>query len=216
MTTFCGHVKSEYVIKKTLDHKPVQLTIETPEGEDGHQRHTINEDMILEPQIQSHITRLVDDAYEKSGNQTKKWERAHASVRDFLLKETAKRKKVNRKKLKGAKAQLKLIELKINKRGTSETLAALRATVVKEIHQLEHPERTEIHEEAQAKRCAEKSDKCSRLMFSSYKQIAKQQHINKVKTTREWKEGEEPTFTGHTTKPDQVCAELMKSWSVLV
>jgi hypothetical protein len=78
--------KSDYVIKKTLDHKPVQLTIETPEGEDGHQRHTINEDMILDPQIQSHITRLVDDAYEKKGNQTKKWERAHASVRDFLLK----------------------------------------------------------------------------------------------------------------------------------
>jgi hypothetical protein len=110
---------------------------------------------------------------------------------------------------------LKLIELKINKRGTSETLAALRATVIKEIHQLEHPERTEIHEEAQAKRCAEKSDKCSRLMFSSYKQIAKQQHINKVKTTSEWKEGEEPTFTGHTTKPDQVCAELMKYYKML-
>jgi hypothetical protein len=208
--------RSEIVPKRaTLDHKPLLLLIETKEGEAGHERHTVNEQIALEPGIQTKLDELFRAAYAKGGNERTKWERAHASMRDFLLKETSRRRARDSRRLKLARAMLKQTERSINRRGTSEALRNIRNKQLTEIHNLEHPEKSSIHEEAQAQRCAERSDKCTRLMFMSYKQIAKQQFINKVKTTNEWKEGEEPTFNGHTTAPSQVCEELKKYYTML-
>ena len=54
---------------------------------------------------------------------------------------------------------------------------------------------TEIPNERKATSMYEKAEVSSRVMFLTYKAKAQQQWISKVKVN-EWKEGEEPNFTG--------------------
>ena len=209
------HTRSDWVFKDSeLDHKAVLLTIETPDGEAGHERHQIREDLLMEPLVQSAVLRLAQEAYAKGGSEGAKWERAHAAMRDYLLKETAKRRAKERVEIRIARAKLKGIDATIKRKGPNENLRRARGNLQKELFALEQPESTPIHEEAQAMRCAERSDKSTKHFFSSYKAIAKQQWINKI-ARADWKEDEEPTFNGHTATPKEVPFELMKFYKML-
>ena len=55
------------------DHQPVVLTIEPVEGERGHDRHTIREDLIFEPGMQKKIIELTEAAYKGQATKVKKW-----------------------------------------------------------------------------------------------------------------------------------------------
>ena len=207
--------RSDLLFKKEgLDHKTVSLTVETPDGEAGHQRHTIREDLMMESWHQDEVARLTEEAYNKGGRQSVRWDRAHAAIRDFLLKETAKRRAKENKEIPMAKLRLKALDNAITRKGPSTLLTNARADAQKHLFKLENPESTPLHEERQAKNCADRSDKSTRLFFSSYKALAKQQWINHMKKA-DWKEGIEPNFEGATKTPKEVSAELMKFYKML-
>ncbi len=102
-------------------------------------------------------------------------------------------------------------------RGPSQQLIDARTRLQQQLYKLQHPECTPIHEERQAKACADRSDKSTRAMFSPYKSVAKQQFINEIaKPEGGWKEGQTPNFTSHTKQPKEVPAALRDYYSMLL
>ena len=79
--------------KNSSDHLGVTLHMENQVGELGHDRVTIRENLIAEREVQDQIIKLLNESYQKNGNNTTKWTRAMNMIRDFLIKETKMRKK---------------------------------------------------------------------------------------------------------------------------
>lgn len=74
---------------------------------------------------------------------------------------------------------------------------------------------TKRRHKGSSKKTQKNRDNSTKSFFRSYKDAAKQQWINGVKTTDEWKEGIEPTFTGTTTTAREVPKELGKFYKML-
>ena len=55
---------------------------------------------------------------------------------------------------------------------------------------------------------------CTRKYFSSFKQLSAHQYINTIKTA-EWRDGEDPRFTGTTSTPSQVPNALLDYYKML-
>ena len=87
--------------KVMRDHAAVVLDLDDCSGEAGHQRHTIRETITSEAPVQKEITRLVNEAYGNKENKKEwqKWEAAERKIKDYLLKETAKRKVTEKKEI---------------------------------------------------------------------------------------------------------------------
>ena len=86
-------VTNEFVFKaKASDHHGVWLRIEDRQGEIGKDRETVQEGLLQEPQIQEQIIKIVKEAYQGAKSKVNKWKKAHNMIRDYLMRETKKRR----------------------------------------------------------------------------------------------------------------------------
>ena len=97
--------------KKASDHLPVIIEIDWAEGERGHDRKNIREDLMLDPNIRNMIARIIIDVYLGKGDQFHKWDKWTNMVWHELLKMTAERRKRGAPKVKALQAQLNMARL---------------------------------------------------------------------------------------------------------
>ena len=200
--------------KETRDHAAIILDLEDAVGEAGHARHTIREDITSEYTVQEKIKELTDAAYDKGGKEWQKWERAECAIKDYLLKETARRRVRERVAITQAKTELSLLMRRTAKKGPTATTIEMRRKLTEKLFSLEHPETKNEECLKRQVASAQMSDVSTRRFFSTYKTAAKSQWINAIKKA-DWVDGVEPTFTGHTTTPKEVPSELAKYWGMI-
>ena len=193
----------------------VIVYIKGTQGKRGHDRVTINESVCEKIEVQRKIMELGTEAYNERGNPEKKWNRSMAMIKDYLVKETARERKKQVPRILQLRQMLTVLNKKVDKGGSTPQLLTLRTTTTRELKELENPELARSADTREAIKNTEKSDNSTKSYFRSYKDAAKQQWINGVKTTDEWKEGTEPTFTGKTTTAKEVPKELRKFYKML-
>ena len=84
--------------KEPRDHAAIVLTLESADGEAGHERHTIREEITAEAKVQEELIRLTEAAYAKGGRSGKRgsghtppcvaiyWTRRRAEKRESVKK----------------------------------------------------------------------------------------------------------------------------------
>ena len=200
--------------KEPRDHAAIVLTLESADGEAGHERHTIREEITAEAKVQEEQVRLTEAAYAKGGKEWQKWERAHAAMRSYLLDETARRKTRERKEIKEVRRSLATLQKIVQKKGPSLGAVEHRKQLTEKLYTLEHPETKNEESLRSQVASAQLSDVATKRYFRNYKAAAKQQWINGVKTA-EWEEGVDPEFAGRTTSPKEVSGEIAKYWKMI-
>ena len=171
------HVQPELVwSKENSDHLPVVLTIEPSIGKRGSERQTVREDIILKPEVQREIIRLLNKAYEGGAKNYNKWQKSHNLIRQYLLGETAKLKKVEKTETKRARAQLNICTQAANAYGYSEENLAELRELKAHIYKLENPEAPQLADAARGKSMTDRSETCTKAYFKTYKASGKQQY----------------------------------------
>ena len=206
------------------DHLVVILDIEISVGEQGHERRTIREDLIARPSTQDLIQRTVTHAYSMGGNMEDKWTRAHNMMRHELLKLTDAERKRDAPRIQDLRNQIEVLRRKAAQRGPSPNIHRAREKLHKELLSLERPE-AKLDDKDTAKKMADRSDKCTKAYFRSYKDTASQQWINEMKVAFEWKDGEEPSYSwtdeegghvsGRTKSPKEVAGTVREYYKML-
>ena len=126
--------------KKASDHLPVIIEIDWAEGERGHDRKNIREDLMLDPCIRNKVARIIIDVYLGKGNQFHKWDKWTNMVQHELLNVTAERRKRDAPKVKALQAQLNMARLQMKLHGPSEANSRLRASLHAELQELQEPD----------------------------------------------------------------------------
>ena len=141
-------------------------------------------------------------------------------IRHELLKATDAARKVDVPRIKQLRMNLEVIRRTINHKGLTPDLTRVRASAHKELLSLERPE-IKLDEKDTATRMADRSDRCTRAMFQSYKASASQQWVNEMKKALKWEDGEEPSYTWkdvggtertRTTKDPREIASTVKEY----
>jgi len=211
------HPRNDLVlVGKPKDHLPVVLTIEPVEGERGHERETIREELCFNPWKQNKLKELTVIAYKGQGSKVNKWTRAMRSMADWLLDETRSAKKQERHEERDVRAHLHVTMQRINTFGSTQHDVDKENQLKAKLYDLQHPEAPHLAAAAQAKSMTDMSEACTFPFFKTYKDINKQSWINEINTTI-WEEdveaGEakkEPTVTGTVKKPALISGELAK------
>ena len=199
--------------KVASDHLPVLLEVDWAEGERGHDRQTIREDLMLDPIVRNVIVKIIVEVYLGAGNQFHKWDKWTNMVRHELLKLTAERRKRDAPKVKALQAQLNMARLHMRLHGPSEANSRLRASLHAELQELREPDLSSPDDHWRAK---QKDELCSAPFFKGNKDKAKQQWINEIKHTDSWEEGVEPNFSPQkVTQPKEIPEELAKYYRML-
>ena len=143
------------------DHQPVVLTIEPVEGERGHDRPTIREDLIFEPDMQKRIVELTEDAYKGQATKVKKWCKAMSKIKTFLLDETKARRKRELEETIQTREKLTVLNGKINAEGATSQDMVKERTLKELLFRLQHPESPHLAKAAQAKAMTDRSEACT-------------------------------------------------------
>ena len=211
------HPRNDLVISTTVkDHLPLVLTIEPVEGERGHERSTIREDLCCNPWIQGKIKEITLVAHQGNGPKVNKWCKAMRMIADWLLDETEKKKKKERIEERAIRAQLTITMGKINAEGPTKHNTDTENRLKTELYNLQHPEAPHLASAAKAKSMTDRSEACTFPFFKTYKDISKQSWINEINVTI-WEEDVEagqpkttPVVTGTVKKPALISGELAK------
>ena len=201
---------------KASDHNAVWVKIDTRTGELGAERVTLDAQLMNETYIQDKIAEIVSDIYQPNNkkSEAKKWSKMNGAIYDYLLKETQARKKKTKTEIKDKLALLRVLGARHKKLGATPRSSAHESRLQNEIYELKHPEVKDPPRDKQAKYMYDKSEVCTRAMFSTYKDKMKQQWINKVKIN-DWREDTPPNFNGTTTSTGQVGDEFVKLYKVI-
>ena len=124
------------------------------------------------------------------------------NIKDYLMKETAKRRKKDNVAITRKLAELQVIKQTISHAPTPRRIE-YEKTLQRELYELKNPEMRELPSDASAFNMYERSEISSKAQFSTYKAQAKQQWVNEMKTAT-WEEGKDPVVTGKTTNTKQV------------
>jgi hypothetical protein len=200
--------------KKASDHRAVYLTLDDRTGELGHDRVTLDEELLLDETIQYNIEKIVKEAYQGDATHHSKWKRAHERIYNLLLTETKARRKRDRVEIKRLEGILRAINTRNRHKPSTPVTVREERNIQREIYELKHPEVTREPSEREARAMYERSEVCTRAMFSTYKSRAKQQWVNTVKKAT-WEEGKEPTFQGNTKKTSEVGQEFVKLYKMI-
>ena len=210
------HVRNDLVwSEENSDHQPVLLTVEPIEGERGHDRETIREDLVYLPTVQAQLLILLEKAYDNNKSIANKWSRAMIDIRDYLMKETAKLKKKERTEIKHLKQELAVLNHQINAEGPTGYTTQIEKRLKEELYKLENPTPPHLARVGAAKNMTDKSEACTLPFFKTYKDASKQSWINE-QNTYTWKEGEEPEVEGTEKSPDRISDELAKYYKMLL
>ena len=211
---------NEFVYKdRPSDHMGVWLRIEDQQGEIGSERETIAEDLLQTKPVQDEVLLILRDSYKGNRSNVNKWKKAHNRIRDYLMRETKKRRKKVQPEIKILESKLKILGYKKKAGSGSRELDATEKKIATKIRELKYPEtKTEITE-ARAHEMAQRSDKCTRSFFKSYKDQAKQQWVNKVAKI-DWVEGDGPTdqelaSAPRTSNTKEVGTEFVKLYKMI-
>jgi hypothetical protein len=206
------------------DHLVVTLDIEISVGEQGHERRTIREDLISKPETQALIFETVTKAYDMGGDVEAKWTRAHNMMRHELLKVTDAARKRDAPRIIGLRQQIEVLRRKAALRGPSPGIQRARESLHKELLALERPE-AKLDDTDTAIKMADRSDKCTKAYFRSYKDTAAQQWINEMRVALAWRDGEEPSYSwtddsgshvsGRTKSPKEVAGAVREYYKML-
>ena len=185
-----------FMFKQTAsDHNGVMLKIEDRDGEIGHERVTINANIMRDPAVQDAIAEIANEVYKTHArkSESRKWRITEAAVYDYMVKETKRRKKKDKRQILYTKKILECMRRRhANTRMTDVSKAAEKA-VQRRLFELENPELNEPCTEGQATFFYEKSGISSRAYFSTYKDKAARSHVNAV-WINDWKEDTPPRF----------------------
>ena len=142
-------------------------------------------------------------------------------IRDYLMRETKKRRKQNNIEAKKWENVLRTLGAKRKAGGGSARLDRAEQELTKRIQELRYPEIQREITEKQVHQMFERSDRCTAAMFKPYKDQAKQQWINKVAKTT-WEEGTEPwpnqgdlENAEKTSTTKEVGAEFVKLYKMI-
>ena len=196
------------------DHKPIVLQIEAIKGEHGHSRSTINEELVFDPKIQNEIKKIVINEYSTNGSESAKWQRAMASLRDYLLQETRSRQRKDSNEIKQLRDKIEVVRRKEARTGPTIAISELLKKYKTRLFELENPAIQGLASKAAAIRMAERSDACTKAYFRSFKAQAKQQWINEIKTAA-WQDGQEPSWTGKENDPGKIPEALADYYKML-
>jgi hypothetical protein len=108
------------------DHYIVTLEMEISQGERGHARKTIREDLIARPAIQNRIMTLVADAYKMGGSLEDKWTRSHNMMRHELIQLTEAERKRDLPKIRALRQQIEVHRKFTARNGNSPRNAKVR------------------------------------------------------------------------------------------
>jgi hypothetical protein len=81
--------------EKVSDHKCVRMLLDTRKGDLGHERTTIDEELLMESNIQEDTQKIVTDVYASQRSEMNKWTLAHVQIKDLLMKETKARRRAS-------------------------------------------------------------------------------------------------------------------------
>eukprot|EP00966_Prymnesium_polylepis_P028346 656033-Prymnesium_polylepis.1 len=189
--TFQTH--NTFVFKKNAsDHYGVALYLENQSGDLGHDRKTVLEDILLDREVQMETLRLLQAAYKGNKSNKNKWRKALNTIRQYLLVETARRRKKDKIELVKRKRLLEIVKRKLKIEATPRRLA-YEQKLQQDIYHLKHPETRELPSDVSAYNMYERAEISSKAQFSTYKTQARRQWINEIKVA-EWKEGVDPDF----------------------
>ena len=102
-------------------------------------------------------------------------------ITDFLLKETARRRKKERKDIEMIRKQLEQLAMRVQIRGPSTEIETTRQRLMKRIYELEHPEVKSFPTAKAAVKMSDLSDRGTKPFYKNFKAAKKQQWINKLK-----------------------------------
>jgi hypothetical protein len=134
---------------------------------------------------------------------------SQAAIKDILTKHTAANKRKRKADIKVLQNKLKLLNSRHTKKGATPSSSNLEQRYQKQLYELQHPEVLREPSIQEARSMYEKSEVCSKAMFSTYKSRANQQWINSIKKAS-WEEGVDPVFNGTTQTVSEVGGEFVK------
>ena len=198
------------------DHSAVWVQIDNKTGELGAERITLSAALLDEKYVQDKIHNIVQAIYTPTNRKSehKKWTKMNGDIYDYLLQETQKRRKVTKAEIKTKIRFLEIIGKRHKQLGATARSAAHEKRLQQELYELRHPEVKNPPTDKQAKYMYDKSEVCTRSMFSTYKDKMKQQWINKLKRN-DWREDTPPNFSGTTNTTSQVGDEFVKLYKVI-
>ena len=85
----------------------VWLRVEDRQGVIGSERETIAEDLLQTKPIQDEVLKILRDSYRGNHSNVNKWKKAHNRIRDYLMRETKKRRKTVQSEIKITRVQTK-------------------------------------------------------------------------------------------------------------
>ena len=136
-------------------------------------------------------------------SEVNKWTETQAEITDILKKHTAANKRQTKLEIRVVEAKLAALNRNHKLLGAKPAGLKLEQKYQRTLYELQHPEVLREPSIKEARNMYEKSEVCTRAMFSTYKSRANQQWINAVKKA-DWEEGVEPNFQGTTTKVSEV------------
>ena len=116
--------------------------------------------------------------YATNKSEVNKWTESQATIKDILAKHTAAKKRRTKEEIKIITAKLDLLNTRHATKGATDSSSKLERTYQKQLYELQHPEVLREPSIQEARSMYEKSEVCSKAMFSTYKSRANQQWIN--------------------------------------
>ena len=130
------------------------------------------------------------------------------------MKHTNARKKKEKEEIKVLQSKLTILNKKQTSRGATAASTKLEQTYQRQLYELQHPEVLRKPSIQEARNMYEKSEVCTKAMFSTYKSRANQQWINAIKKST-WEEGIEQNFRGTTQTVSEVGGEFVKLYKMI-
>ena len=216
-TCSLSRVQNNFVFKKkSSDHSAVYITLDNKRGVSGSERNTIDEELTLKPEVQQEIMVAMNRIYTMNPHKSEvnKWTETQAEITDILKKHTAANKRQTKSEIRVVEAKLAALNRNHKLLGAKPAGLKLEQKYQRTLYELQHPEVLREPSIKEARSMYEKSEVCTRAMFSTYKSRANQQWINAVKKS-DWTEGVEPDFQGTTTKVSEVGGEFVKLYKMI-
>ena len=201
--------------KKTKpDHTPIVLEVETVTGDMGGDRETINVRLLDDTKVLDTLTEMITTEWGAGGTALKRWKSLHGKMKDYLMGQTKLLKKRTKVDIRRTEKFLKWVGEKHAGGKATPQSVAYEKRLNKELYELRNPEVLNPPTDREGFQMYERAEVCSRAMFSTYKDKAKQNWVGKLRKAQ-WEEGKEPTWGEHTTTLQGVGAEFVKLYKVI-
>jgi hypothetical protein len=175
------------------------LTLTDNDGELGHERKTLREEVMENRRVQAEVKEAAHKTWNKykGTSYTTAWTKMNNTIYDILLRETNRTRKSEAIQIKRKLAMLTLVKIRQKAKGSTPELMQREERLTQEVYALKNPEMERIPTANVASKMTDRSDASTKAMFTPYKTRSKKQWIGKVYKEK-WKEGQTPAFKTQT------------------